>query len=188
VTTFDYSIPFGKQWSPSNVAARVAKYAVAGWDLAGITLIQTGPFLTPTTGGSTDPSGTNVDARANDRPDYSGTSYGNLPSDKRTLNAFWDRSAFTIPAGSIGRFGNVGPGQLIGPGTVITSAKLQKKFYFAEKRYFQLEGSATNLFNHANFANPAAGIGSSNFGRISATQGGEGAGSRTLQVGLRLSF
>jgi hypothetical protein len=188
LTTYSYSLPFAKEWMPSSLGGKVAKAAVAGWDLAGIVLFQTGQFLTPITGGSTDPSGTNVDSRANDRPDYTGTSYGNLPSDKRTLLNYWDRSAFVIPPSNIGRFGNVGPGQLIGPGTVVTSAKLQKKFYFAEKSYFQLEGSATNLMNHANFANPAASVGAVSFGRISATQTAEGAGARTLQVGLRIAF
>ncbi len=189
LTTFTYDVPLAKNWAPSNVGGHIVKSAVAGWDLAGIFLFQTGQFLTPITGGKYDPSGTNLDSRANDRPDYTGTSYGNLPSDQRTLNVYWDKSAFTIPASNtLGRFGNVGPGQLIGPGTVITSAKLQKKFYFAEKRYLQLEGSATNLLNHANFANPAAALGSSSFGRISSTQSAEGAGSRTLQVGLRLAF
>ncbi len=188
LTTGTYSIPFAKEWTPSNAGGHIAKAAISGWDLAGIFLWQTGQFLTPITGGSRDPSGTNLDSRANDRPDYTGTSYGNLPAGERTLSNWWSRAAFRIPDNNSGRFGNVGPGQLIGPGTVITSAKLQKKFYFGEKRYFQMEGSATNLLNHANFGNPAATVGAASFGRISSTQGGEGAGARTLQVGLRIAF
>ena len=187
LTTFTYQLP-GSTWHPQSIAGHVEKAVVGGWQFSGILVLQTGQFLTPITGGATDPSGTNVDARANDRPDYTGTSYGNLPSDKRSIFNWFDKSAFTTPASNIGRFGNVGPGQLIGPGTVVFDSKLQKRFYVREKIYFQLEGSATNLFNHPNFGLPARNLSSSSFGRITTTQGAEGAGARSLQVGLRLTF
>ena len=156
--------------------------------MSGILLFQTGQFLTPITGGTTDPSGTNVDARANDRPDYTGTSYGNLPEDRRTITNYFDRTAFSTPASNIGRFGYAGPGSLIGPGTQVFSTKVQKKFYVREKIYFQLEGAATNLLNRANFGLPAQNLSASSFGRITTTQQAEGAGARTLQLGLRLNF
>jgi hypothetical protein len=187
LTTFIYELP-GRTWRPSGAAGQVAKAAAAGWQLSGILLLQTGQFLTPITGGRSDPSGTNLDARANDRPDYTGTSRGNLPADRRTITRWFDSSAFALPPSNIGRFGNVGPGELVGPGTQVFSAKLQKRFYFAEERYFQLEGSATNLLNHPNFGIPALTTTNANFGRITSTQAAEGAGSRQLQVGLRLAF
>ena len=68
------------------------------------------------------------------------------------------------------------------------SAKLQKKFYIREQMYFQLEGSATNLLNHANFGIPAQNLSSASFGRITTTQQAEGAGARSIQVGLRFNF
>src|SRR5439155_8105975 len=40
LTTFDYSVPFGKDWAPSNLGGHIAKSVVAGWDLAGIVLYQ----------------------------------------------------------------------------------------------------------------------------------------------------
>lgn len=187
LTTFTYQFP-GLGWKPQSVAGQAGKAVAAGWQFSGILVVQTGQFLTPITGGVTDPSGTNVDARANDRPDYTGTSYGNLPSEQRTIAAWFNRSAFSTPASNIGRFGMVGPGQLIGPGTNVFSAKLQKRFYVRERTYFQLEGAATNLLNHTNFGLPARNLSSSAFGRITTTQSAEGAGARTLQVGLRLSF
>ncbi len=187
LSTFTYQLP-GVTWKPSTFAGQLGKAAVGGWQFSGILLMQTGQFLTPITGGATDPSGTNVDSRANDRPDYTGTSYGNLPDSQRTIFNWFDRSAFVRPPSNIGRFGNVGPGQLIGPGTQVFSSKLQKKFYFGERVYFQLEGAATNLLNRANFGLPARNISASNFGRITTTQVAEGAGARSLQVGLRLTF
>ena len=92
------------------------------------------------------------------------------------------------PASNIGRFGYAGPGSLIGPGTQVFSTKVQKKFYVREKIYFQLEGAATNLLNRANFGLPAQNLSASTFGRITTTQQAEGAGARTLQLGLRLNF
>jgi hypothetical protein len=187
LSTFTYRLP-GGSWKPATFSGRAVKAAVAGWQFSGIAILQTGQFLTPITGGTTDPSGTNVDARANDRPDYTGTSYGNLPEDQRTITAWFDRSAFRTPPSNIGRFGLAGPGQLIGPQTRVFSAKLQKRFDLGEKTYVQLEGSAANLFNHTNFGLPARNLSSSTFGRITSTQSAEGAGPRNLQVGLRINF
>lgn len=186
LTVFTYAIPVG--WKSGSAARRAADAVVGGWQLSGALLFQTGPFLTPITGGTTDPSGTNVDSRANDRPDSTGTSYGNLSGSNRTIRNWFDKSAFVTPPSNIGRFGSVGPGQLVGPGTQVVSAKLQKRFFIQEQRYFQVEGSASNLLNHPNFGIPARNLSSSNFGRITATQVAEGAGARTIQVGLRVTF
>ncbi len=182
LTTFLYQTPVGKSWNP------VLKSAAGGWNLSGILLYQTGPFLTPITGGSTDPSGTNVDARANDRPDFTGAGNGNLEASSRSVTRWFDRTAFRIPASNIGRNGYVGAGMLVGPGTVNVSSKVQKRFFVTENAYFQLEGSAVNLMNHANFAAPGLNISASSFGVISSTQGQEGSGARQLQVSLRFTF
>ncbi|MBC7926572.1 MAG: TonB-dependent receptor [Bryobacteraceae bacterium] len=182
VTSFLYRLPIGRTTSP------LLRALAGGWEVGGIALLQTGPFLTPSIDGRTDPSGTNTQQRASDRPDYTGTSYGNRPSDERTVDSWFDRSAFAIPASNIGRFGNVGPGQLVGPGTQNFSAKVQKRFAFTESTYLQLEGSFANLFNHANFEIPGLNVSNTNFGRITATQGVENGGSRSIQVGLRLAF
>jgi hypothetical protein len=195
MTTFAYDLPFGK-WAGGS---KFAELLVGGWQLSGILLIQSGPFLTPTTGNVTDPSGTGVNTRANNRPDWSGTSYGNLSSDQRTVNGWWDRAAFSIPGrdangntlpnnGTIGRFGYVAPGSLIGPGTQTFSLKMQKRFAITERVFVQLEGSAANLTNTPNFDVPNRNVSVPQFGRITATQGVENAGARNLQVGMRVGF
>jgi len=51
-----------------------------------------------------------------------------------------------------------------------------------------LEGSFSNLTNTPNFAIPARNIEAANFGRVTATQGAEQGGSRTIQVSARYSF
>jgi hypothetical protein len=184
VATFAYDIPMPASFVSNAVSRRV----LGGWQLSGILLLQTGPYLTPTIDARTDPSGTNTTQRATDRPDYTGTSYGNLSSDLRTVDAWFDRTAFAIPGSNIGRFGNVGPGQLIGPGTQNLSTRIQKQIAVTERVQLQLEGAFTNVLNHANFGNPALSVSNTNFGRITSTQGAENGGSRTIQVGMRLKF
>jgi hypothetical protein len=184
VTTFAYDIPMPASFVNNAFSRRI----LGGWQLSGILLLQTGSFLTPTIDGRTDPSGTNTQQRAADRPDYTGTSYGNLPSDMRTVDAWFDRSAFSIPNSNIGRFGYVGPGQLVGPGTQSLSTRIQKEVPINQRVQLQLEGAFTNVLNHANFGNPALNVSNANFGRITSTQGAENGGSRTVQVGMRLKF
>ena len=150
--------------------------------------MQTGQFLTPITGGTTDPSGTNVDCPRQRSSGLHGHELRKPSRRQRTINNWFDRTAFVTPKSNIGRFGMAGPGQLIGPNTRVFSAKLQKRFHVTEKTYLQVEGSATNLFNHTNFGLPARNLSSSTFGRITTTQSAEGAGPRNLQVGVRVNF
>lgn len=195
LTTFTYDLPFGK-WAGSS---RAAKLVADGWQMSGILLAQSGPFVTPVTGNVTDPSGTGVSSRANNRPDWTGTSYGNLSGDAQNVTTWWDRAAFTIPGlgangqvlpnnGTVGRFGNAAPGSLIAPGTASLSFKIQKRFSITERVFAQLEGSAANLTNTPNFGIPNRNVSQTQFGRVTSTQGVENAGSRNLQVGLRIGF
>ena len=185
LTVFNYTLPFAGASS-----SRLMRTVAGGWDLSGILILQTGPFLTPITNATTDPSGTNVDSRANNRPDYAAnvTNYGNLPQDQRNIFGWFDRASFANPPANVGRFGYAGPGQLIGPGTQTVSAKLAKRVPITERVALQMEGSFTNLLNHANFGIPALTINAANFGRITGTQGAEFGSGRTVQVGMRLSF
>jgi hypothetical protein len=194
LTTATYDLPFGKLVGSNKIGQAL----IGGWQLGGILLWQTGLFLTPTTGDVTDPSGTQLTQRATNRPDYSGSGNGNLPSDQQSVNRWFDVSAFSIPGrvngvnlpnnGTIGRFGYVGPGVIVGPRTTVLSMKLQKRFRITERIFALMEGSASNLGNTPNFGNPNLNISNSNAGRITSTQSGENAGSRSLQVMLRVGF
>jgi hypothetical protein len=187
LTTATYDLPF-------RSANRLSNLAVGGWQVSGIFLWQSGQFLTPNTGNATDPSGTGLAQRAANRPDYTGTSHGNLPNDARTVAAWFDRSAFAIPGlglpnnGTIGRFGMVGPGSLVGPPANVLSMKLRKVFAITERYSVQLEGSAANITNTPNFDIPALNVNAPTFGRVTATQGVENGGARNLQVGARVVF
>ena len=187
VSTFLWELPIGKGRRFVSDINRMTDLVVGGWDITGITLFQTGPFLTPTFSG-TDPSGTGVLVRGvttTQRPDRVGD--GNI-SDP-TAAHYFDRSAFVVPGNNIGRFGNAGVGILEGPGTKVFSMTLGKKFTLTERVSLRYEAAFANVFNHTNLGLPTTlNISSANFGVIRSTQSAEQAGPRTIQMSLRLSF
>ena len=90
--------------------------------------------------------------------------------------------------GPIGRFGNSGVGILQGPGTVVWNSGLAKNFAVAEHAHLRLEATLNNILNHPNLAPPATAANAASFGTISGVQTNEGAGARTVQLGMRLDF
>jgi hypothetical protein len=157
-----------------------------GWDVSGVALLQSGPFLTPFFTGR-DPSGTGANSRgftSTTRPDQVGD--GNL-SDP-TVDRYFDRSAFVIPPNNIGRFGNAAIGSLIGPDTKAFSMTIGKSFTITGTSRIRFEAAFSNLFNTENLGLPNRNVGSGQFGLITATQTVDQAGPRTVQFSLRYSF
>jgi TonB dependent receptor len=187
LTTFLWELPFGRGRRYLGGINSVANQVLGGWQMNGIVLFQSGPYLTPTFTG-TDPSGTGVLVRGvttTQRPDRIGN--GNLSNP--TIEAYFDRAAFVRPANNIGRFGNAGVGILRGPGTQVFSMTLAKQFFLTEKLQVRYEAAFANLFNHLNPDIPGTlNITSAAFGRITRTQTADQAGPRTIQMSLRLSF
>lgn len=180
-----YQLPFGKGrafMSGNGFAGKV----LGGWDLTNITMLETGPWLTPSVSGAADQSNTNVANRsAVQRADVVSKDFyaGQSRSQYFNLAAF-----STTPAGA-GRFGNAGVGILQGPGTVAMSLGVAKGFAITEKVHGRFESTFTNVVNHTNFAPPATVVDSpSTFGVLSAPQTAENAGNRTGQVALRFDF
>lgn len=187
LSTFLWELPIGRGKKFLSGINSAASQVIGGWQINGILLLQTGPYLTPTFTG-TDPSGTGVLVRGvttTQRPDRIGN--GNLSNP--TIDAYFDRNAFVRPANNIGRFGNAGVGILRGPGTQVFSMTLGKQFALTERLKFRYEAAFSNLFNHLNPDVPGTlNITSAAFGRITRTQTVDQAGPRTIQMSLRLSF
>ncbi len=193
VSTFSYELPFGRGKKFAGSASRAANLAVGGWRATGVVTLQTGTFLTPTFTG-TDPSGTNPAQRSENsyqRPDCSGTD-GNATNPTRSQ--YFNPAAFSVPANSIGRFGNCGVGILRGPGTKVFSMALGKSLAITERFAIRYEAQFSNLFNITNLGGPntrfsnSPGTVNGAFGRITATQSAEQAGPRTIQMMLRFTF
>jgi hypothetical protein len=186
VGTFLYELPFGRGRRVAGGIGRGLDALVGGWDVTGVLLRQSGPFLTPFFSNG-DPSGTGTTSRgstATQRPDRVGN--GTLPDP--TADRYFDRDAFVRPANNIGRFGNAGVGILEGPGTRVFSMTVGKAFATGGATRLRAEVAFSNLFNVENWDIPNMNITSSAFGRITATQTVDQAGPRTIQFSLRYSF
>jgi hypothetical protein len=185
LVTGTYELPFGKgrQWLNSSP---VVGGILGGWNLNTITLLETGPYLTPTDSVTNDQ--TNTDPAGDGsivRPDRVGNP---IPSN-RTPGNYFNVGAFqSTPAGA-GRIGNAGVGILEAPGTIAVSAGLAKLIAVRESFRLRFESTFTNVLNHTNYAPPVTNISNPvSFGVLNAQQTAENAGNRTGQVALRLEF
>jgi hypothetical protein len=186
VSTFLFELPFGRGRQFASGIGRGLDVLVGGWDLTGITLLQSGPFLTPFFSNA-DPSGTGANVRgftATQRPDQ--LSDGHV--DNPTVGAYFNRAAFAVPGNNIGRFGNAEVGSLVGPGTKVFSMTVGKAFATGGTSRVRFEMAFSNLFNLENLDIPNTNVTSSAFGRITDTQVVDQAGPRTVQFSLRYSF
>jgi hypothetical protein len=180
-----YQLPFGQGRTFLNGGGWKNAF-FGGWELNTVTLLETGPWLTPSISTSFDQSNTNVVNRgATLRPDVVSNDYRKGQSRANYFNL----AAFSPTPTGAGRFGNAGVGILEGPGTEAVSLGLAKNFALTERAKLRFESTFTNVLNHTNFAPPSTQIdNTATFGVLSAPQTAENAGNRTGQVALRLDF
>jgi hypothetical protein len=186
----------------------VNRQVFGGWQISGVTTIQTG---TPFTvfNGSQDFSGFN---QFNDRPDVMGS--GPLVQNNGNPDAAFDIAKFgcsrdatgklICPASALpptGRVGTSGRNQYYGPGLQNFNFAVAKVFPLGTERFrLRFRADFFNLFNHTNFANPTGSQSSANFGKITSTVGSAvatavgttagfvGGGPRIIQGALRVEF
>jgi hypothetical protein len=191
LVTYLYDLPFGKGQPWLNSGSALNRF-VGDWQLAGVTIMQSGPFLTPYED-SVDPANTNIlttvgQARPDQLPNVS------LYASRRTTTQWLNPNAFpylnlqTAAGNGIGRFGNAPVGGVVGPGTDNYSLSLMKNLAITEKSKFQFGLEAANVFNHRNYEPPNMQVDSSGFGSITALQTAEGAGPRSLELSGRITF
>jgi hypothetical protein len=183
--TGTYDLPFGegRKWSSSS---GLLNRAFGGWSLNTITLLETGPYLTPTINPQFDQTNTDPQlAGSIVRPDI----VGNPIPARRTPNNYFNLSAFAPTPVGAARIGNAGVGILEGPGTVAVSAGLAKAMAIHENLRLRFEATFTNMLNHTNYAPPATNVSNpATFGILQSQQSAENAGNRTGQLALRLDF
>ena len=194
VLSYIYELPFLKD--QHGFAGKV----LGGWQLSGVTVLQTGtPF------NITEPTDRSLTGAGSDRPDVVGSNVVFLnPRNTDTANGGPNRffngtgggtaTAATNPSfrrvGSGtslalggGRFGSLGRNVFHGPGRVNFDVTLIKRTHITENKILEFRSEFFNIFNHANFNNPNGSIGSVNFGRITTTDD-----PRLIQFGLKLHF
>jgi hypothetical protein len=164
-------------------------HLAGGWEISGITNIQTGQSMTITQG--TDPfataannlSGLNLarEGLIQIRADQVGN-----PQGPKTPTEFFNTSAFQVASGA---FGTERPGAVLGPGFQLWDIALIKNLQFTERVHLQLRFEGFNVFNHGS---PGQGegafpvqtvIGSPSFGAVTSYHD-----PRTLQLGAKLQF
>jgi hypothetical protein len=184
LATWLYQLPFGKG-TRFNLGA-IGNAVAGGWELAGVALYQSGPFLTVTASGA-DPAGVGFPLiEGSGRADIvSGVSL--YPTNQSIYN-WLNKAAFAVPPNNVGRFPTSPVGVAQGPGTQAISLSLLKTVAIKERYKMQLGAQTANLFNHANYSTPGTVLNTASFGTISALQSAEGAGPRTSQGTFRVSF
>ena len=154
------------------------KELARGWELSGITRFASGLPVSLSEGDDNALIGAN--AVPVDVPNYTP---GNVLGDTNPRHGqpYFNISLFSQE--QLGQFGNSRRRFFHGPGLNNFDMKLAKTTKITESKSLELRLEAFNLFNHAQFFNPAGDITSSEFGLITGARDG-----RILQAGLRFAF
>ena len=177
VFNYQWDLPFGKGKKFLNQGG-VVNHIVGGWNLSGITSLQSGSPIS-------------IDSRVNttasqgggQRPNSTGISSKSSGSTKERINGWFNNAAFVdappYAFGNVGRFLPDNPG----PPLHNWDISLLKDFGFTERYRLQFRAELFNAFNIVNFRNPAITFGQPNFGVITATDP-----ARVIQFGLKFYY
>ena len=171
VGSFIYELP-SLQGSPV-----LLRQIAGGWQVNGIASIQSGSWLTFTSGRDNSASGLN-----RDRADLVGNPFLDTGRSRDALiNQYFNTGAFDQNAP--GTFGNSGRNIVRGPGESNVDLALVKNFPIREGSRLQFRAEAFNLLNWVNLGSPNTNAASAQFGTIT------GAGSpRVIQLALKFLF
>jgi hypothetical protein len=175
VASYIYDLPFGKG-QRFSIENPVLNAVFGNWQVNGITTLRAGQPFTPQLGFSSANTG-------NPRPDR--LRDGNLPRSQRTVDHYFDTSAFVAAAPF--NFGNAGKNILFGPGGANFDFSAFKRLparKIGEAGEVQFRAESFNLFNHPQFGVPNR--------RVDIPQGGSIASlaspMREIQFGLKIIF
>ncbi len=168
-TVFLYELPFFK--GKRDLRGQV----LGGWQFNGTLVMETGMPIHPAQALKPVDDGC---PRCNHRPDR--IADGRLGGDVRTLQRWFDTSAFVTARG---RYGNSGRNILTAPGLVNIDFAVFKNFPVSERKEIELRWESYNFTNTPAFDPPTLEISSGNFGRV--TSAGLG---RQMQFALRFQF
>jgi len=175
VLTGAWEMPFGKGRKWGSTWSLPLDWALGGWELSGMAILQSGMPLQVTQ------SGGNI---------WNGTQRPNLIGDPSTsgsvtsrLNRWFNEAAFSKPPidvpGTAPRTLNYR-----GPAIKTFDAALLKSFRVKEGQRFEFRIEAQNVLNSPVFGDPASTYGATNFGQITGTK----VGPREIQLGMKYYF
>lgn len=161
--------------TPQFKGHRLVNGVAGGWKVGILETAQSGSVFTVTALANT----TNAFPAGTLRPNILRAAA--LSGDERTINRWFDTSAFSAPA--FFTFGNSPRSGLRAAPLYTTDVTLEKSFRLRERWKFDLRSEFYNVLNHANFNAPGHVLGSPEFGVVSSARPG-----RTAQLSARLSF
>jgi hypothetical protein len=181
-TSFLYELPIGHGKALLGGANRVVDSLLGGWQIGGITTLQSGfPFTLYCGSGPIQNGGDNC------YPDNLG---GNpvLAGDQRGPNKWFQTSNFVNrinnPSLPQYRYGNNSRNNLIGPPLVDVDFSTMKTFRLGEQRGLEFRAEFFNLLNHPIFGQPNTTVGTAAFGTITSTR----IDSREIQFALKFNY
>jgi hypothetical protein len=168
VASYIYPLPF---WQTPDAWY---KKVFGGWQVSGVTTLQSGRPLNITIPGEVAGIGPGGAAQ---RPNV----VGDWSASAGTAARWFNPAGFAIPA--TGTFGNLGRNALTGPGTNNWDLSAQKLFRFNERTNLEFRAEIYNAPHHFSYFGVATGLNAANTGQVtSATD------PRIFQLGLRLAF
>jgi hypothetical protein len=169
-----YSLPFF-----AHSTSKAAHGALGGWQVSGVTFIQSGVPLQVTYGSDV----LGLGGGTTNRPNVVGPiKYTKSP------NGWFDKTGFAAPVapwagGPNNGFGNARKDTIVGPGLVNFNLSLFKSVSLTERMKVELRFESFNTFNHVQFQNLDTGFTDGNFSKPTTTYD-----PRTLQLGAKFSF
>jgi hypothetical protein len=189
VASYVYQLPIGRGKKIAGTIDRAADLAIGGWQVTGITTLQTG---FPYSIGASDNAGL-LDSQFQRGNYTSGCNItGNLTGKFQRINP----TCFTQPA--IGVFGNTARNFLRQPGINNWDMGFGKDFSFSERAKFALHVDTFNTFNHHQYAGDVGGLATGGSGGNAAIDNGVGdtlegqirssSSARVLQLSGKITF
>ncbi len=166
VLSYVYPLPF---WTSGDTWY---KKALGGWQISGVTTLESGLPLNVTVQG--DPAGIGI--TGSERPNLVGSVFGGTQGTQ-----YLNPAAFGNP--QAGSFGNLGAFAISGPPTLNWDAALQKDFPFRERIHTNFRAEFFNFPNHLSYTGVNTVVAAQNFGQINAATD-----PRTIELALRISF
>ena len=160
----------------------ITKSALAGWQLAGSAILQTGTPINITNGASYPAGDFNADGNGGDRPDPPAAGVKTSGwTNNEYLRGIFLASDFPKPAP--GHNGTLVRNAYRGPGYVDVSVSLSKKFDVTPKVSAEFRLDAFNATNRVNLSDPITDLSNSNFGKSTSQLN-----PRAFQTGVRVRF
>jgi hypothetical protein len=104
-----------------------------------------------------------------------------LPKDQRTVNRYFDTTAFAAP--EQGTYATTGVGSMRGFGVNNWDISVMKNFALTERMRLEFQADAFNAFNHTQFSGISTGFFNANFGTVTGART-----AREMQLGLKMRW